>query len=80
MNKDQLNSLITKFLVGASAAAFAKYGINQSTQTEVITDTVTFIIGVGTLVYSHFYNSTNTNITNVNSPSQNSVTEKEGNK
>lgn len=78
MNKDQLNSLITKALVGLSAAAFAKYGINQPTQTEIITDVVTFVIGIGTLVYSHFYNSTTTNVTNVNSPSQNSTTESAG--
>ena len=57
-NQDQLESLITKTIVGASALTMAKVGVNLQSWTTDVTDLVALVFAIGTFIWSHRYNKT----------------------
>lgn len=61
MNNAQTESILTKVIVGATATAVAKYGVNTDQWTEVITWAIGGLVTVGTLAFSHWFHSTNNN-------------------
>jgi hypothetical protein len=60
MNQDQTVSLVTKLLVSAATAVTIKWGLSASETQDIVTDAVTAVVGIGTIIFSHVYNKTDT--------------------
>jgi hypothetical protein len=55
MNNNQIVNMGTKLLVAACAGVATKYGFSQSELQDVAVDAVTFVVGIGSVIFAHFH-------------------------
>jgi hypothetical protein len=58
MNKDQVESLLTKLIIASVTGLATKYGFSNSEVQDVSVDLSSAIFGIGVIIFSHKWNKT----------------------